>query len=154
MVSTLRRIRLLGLLAAAVVQITGCARRATIPIDPAGLHRVWTLVQLRDSAGEATLVPDSKVSLEFREDGRVGGRSSINQFGGTVELLSDGRISWSALTSTLMAGPQELMVQERRFLSALESTRRFRLDDGRLTLSDSTGRVVLQFAQADSAGVR
>jgi heat shock protein HslJ len=154
MVSASRRIHLLGFLAAAVVQMTGCARRATIPIDPAGLHRVWTLVQLRDSAGQATLVPNSMVSLEFREGGQVGGRASINQFGGTVELLSDGGISWSALTSTLMAGPQELMVQERRFLSALESTRRFRLDDGRLRLTDSTGRVVLQFAPADSTGRR
>ena len=87
------------------------------------------------------------------EDGRVGGRSSINQFGGTVELLSDGTISWSALTSTLMAGPPELMVQERRFLAALESTQRFRLDDERLTLTDSIGQVELRFVPADS-GVR
>jgi heat shock protein HslJ len=137
-------------LAIAVVMTAGCARRATVPIDPAGLRREWTLVQLRDSAGEAALVPDSKVSLQFMENGRVGGRSSINQFGGTVELLSDGTISWSALTSTLMAGPPELMVQERRFLAALESTRQFRLDDERLTLTDSIGRVELRFVSADS----
>ena len=52
-----------------------------------------------------------------------------------------------------MAGPPELMVQERRYLAALESTRRFRLDNDRLTLTDSIGRVELQFVPADS-GVR
>ena len=139
-----------GAVAISVLMTASCAGRTTVPIDPAGLHRVWSLVQLRDSAGDVALVPDSKVSLEFMEDGRVGGRSSINQFGGTVELLSDGRISWSALTSTLMAGPPELMVQERRYLAALESTRRFRLDGDRLTLTDSAGTVEMQFVPADS----
>jgi heat shock protein HslJ len=129
-----------------IALIAGCARRTTVPVDPAGLHREWTLVHLQDSAGEAALVPDSKVTLQFMEDGRVGGRSSINQFGGTVELLSDGSMRWSALTSTLMAGDPALMAQERRYLSALEATRRFELNQGRLTLSDSSGRVVLRFA--------
>ena len=151
--STVRRILCYYAVTAAIIGAGGCARRATVPIDPPGLRREWTLVQLRDSAGDAALVPDSKVSLQFMEEGRVGGRSSINQFGGTVELLSDGRISWSALTSTLMAGPPELMVQERRYVAALESSRRFRLDNDRLTLTDSIGRVELQFVPADS-GVR
>ena len=153
LMSALGFVRNAGVLAIAVFVAAGCARRTTVPVDPAGLHRAWSLVQMRDSAGDATLVPDSEVSLEFMEDGRVGGRSSINQFGGTVELLSDGSISWSALTSTLMAGPPELMVQERRYLAALEATRRFQLDGDRLTLADSTGRVELQFVPADS-GVR
>lgn len=125
--------------------VAACTRRTTIPIDPAGLHREWTLVALRDSAGDAALVPDSKVTLQFLEDGRVGGRASINQFGGTVELLSDGTMRWSALTSTLMAGDPALMAQERRYLSALEATSRFELSQGRLTLTDSAGRVVLRF---------
>ena len=128
------------------VLAVACARRTTVPVDPAGLQREWNLVALRDSAGEAALVPDSKVTLQFMEDGRVGGRASINQFGGTVELLSDGTMRWSALTSTLMAGDPALMAQERRYLSALEATSRFELSQGRLTLSDSSGRVVLRFA--------
>lgn len=81
----------------------------------------------------------------------MGGRSSINQFGGTAEIQSDGTIRWSSLTSTLMAGPQELMSQERRYLTALQSTRRFRLDDNRLVLSDLAEQVVLSFAPTDSA---
>jgi putative lipoprotein len=138
------------LLANLIVLAAACSRRTPIPVDPAGLHREWTLVQLQDSAGEATLVPDSKVTLRFMEDGRVGGRASINQFGGTVELLSDGTMRWSALASTLMAGEPALMAQERRYLSALEATDRFELSQGRLTLSDSTGRVVLRFLPSAS----
>ncbi len=40
------------------------------------------------------------------------------------------------MTSTLMAGPQEAMDQEAKFLSALEKTKRFEMLDRKLVLMD------------------
>ena len=52
----------------------------------------------------------------------------------------------------MMACPEAVMDQERRFLRALERTRAVRLDDetGLLYFSDSEGRDILRFSRLES----
>jgi putative lipoprotein len=99
-----------------------------------------------DTAGDATLaepslsgtwvvedilgggiIDNSRVTLDFSEQ-RVAGRSSCNSYQGTWSL-EDGQLSIVDVAVTMMACPEALMNQERRFLDALASTDGMRFDD-------------------------
>lgn len=73
------------------------------------------------------IIDDSRVTLDFSEQ-RVGGQASCNSYQGTWSL-EDGQLSIVDVAVTMMACPEALMNQERRFLDALNSTDGMRIDD-------------------------
>jgi heat shock protein HslJ len=75
-------------------------------------------------------------------ESRVAGHGSINRFFGGYEFEGD-QITFAALGSTLMAGPQELMDQEHRFLRTLQGTMTVALDGDDVVLSGPEGSVRL-----------
>ena len=80
----------------------------------------------------------SRLTLEV-SDGRVSGSSGVNRFMGS---LGEEKPFSGPLATTMMAGPEELMSQERIFLDHLASVDSVEeADDGILLLSD--GLVVL-----------
>lgn len=81
-------------------------------------------------------LPDAEAlpTLEFdAATGQVGGLAGVNRFSGRYELDAR-RLSFGALASTRMAGPDELMELERVYLAALERTDAWRRTDGGLEL--------------------
>ena len=83
--------------------------------------------------GTPTLA-SSRPDLTFDEDGRVSGSGTINRVFGPYQLDGES-LELGTLGSTMMAGPEELMDQESRFLSAFTGTLRATLaDDGSLAL--------------------
>lgn len=88
------------------------------------------------------LVEHSRATLEFRADGRVGGRSSCNTYGAEYTLTGEG-LSVSKAAGTMMACPPELMRQEALFLDVLQNVRRFDLSpDGALILETDDRRTL------------
>lgn len=59
--------------------------------------------------------------LTFGDDGRVSGRATVNRVFGPYEIDGD-VISFGALGTTMMAGPQDAMDQEQLLLQALGRT--------------------------------
>jgi len=73
------------------------------------------------------IIDSSGVTLDFSEQ-RVAGRASCNSYQGAWSL-EDGKLSIVDVAVTMMACPEALMNQERRFLDALASTDGMRFDE-------------------------
>ena len=73
------------------------------------------------------IIDDSRVTLDFSEQ-RVAGHTSCNSYQGNWSL-DDGTLSIGDVAVTMMACPEGLMNQERRFLDALAATDGMRFDD-------------------------
>ena len=84
--------------------------------------------------------------IKFTKAGKVSGYASINRYFGTIEFDSHGKLQWSkAFGSTRMAGPEELMNQERAFLTALPSTEQLSMEGIHLYASTEDGRTEFVF---------
>lgn len=112
------------------------------------LHNVeWQLQKMIVNKQEFDLVADSEVSLQFTEEGKVAGKSSVNQYFGAVSIDDKGALQWPepGFGSTMMAGPPELMNQERTYLDALRATDRAYLNDSSLTFQNTDQSYLLEF---------
>jgi heat shock protein HslJ len=91
-------------------------------VPPAGR---WVLTSFR----EATVLPGSEITLEITE-GEFAGHSGVNRFFGKIE----GDRFVSPIATTMMAGPPELMHQERKFLKTIAETDSWAVNENRLVL--------------------
>ena len=74
------------------------------------------------------------VTAEFA-DGRIGGRSAVNSYGGDYSAAADGRFSVGALAMTEMAGEPAAMEAESLYHALLGQVDRWRIANGQLVLS-------------------
>lgn len=130
----------------ALLSFASLAQSQTLSTDQRVLTGTeWRLVSFGASGSETSLVAGTTVTLKFGEDGRAGGSSGCNSYGGTYQVRGD-NISFGRLISTKRAClDQNANQQESRFLSALESANRFRISANRLTLLSDRGRNALNF---------
>ena len=88
------------------------------------------------------IIDSSRVTLDFRE-GDVAGRASCNTYQGSWSL-DGGRLSIGDVAVTMMACPEALMNQERRFLDALAAADGVRFDEtGALLLTSGGNDIIL-----------
>lgn len=114
------------------VGLTGCAKSGP---DPAKLEGKWRL----ESFGPADdFAPDPTVTTEMKlEGGQASGKGGVNQFSGPYEAKDDGSLTFGAIVSTKMAGPEPAMTQENKFFEALGKTKRFDFNGEKLVLGSS-----------------
>jgi heat shock protein HslJ len=107
----------------------------------------WKLVKMIRDGRDVPLVPGSKVTANFHAAGRVAGVASLNRYFGSYKASSDGHIEWAGSTfgATQMAGPPELMRQERQYLGALAKVSNARMEGPRLRLSNDDSTIELTF---------
>lgn len=129
-------------------QITPPVASGTVAASPrAGVE--WQLQSWRIEGTERQLVPGSQIAVSFDPSGKVAGNGSVNRFSGDFRFDQNGRIVWpsSGFAVSKMAGPPELMNQERSFLQALRRMSDFRADGSQLILESASGKTVLTFAR-------
>ena len=90
---------------------------------------------------------DFTITAEFK-DGRIGGTSAVNQYGGPYTAGDDGSFSTGELVSTMMAGPEPDMRAEQAYLKLLAEVKRFAVAGETLTLSDANGNDLLIYTAA------
>ncbi len=108
--------------------------------EPAALLQgtPWNVVEI---AGRPVLA-DSRVTLAFGGDGRVGGSASCNSYGASYTLSGEG-MTFGQAVSTMKACDEPLMQQEAAFLGVLREVRRFDVEaNGALVLSTDDGRAI------------
>jgi heat shock protein HslJ len=98
----------------------------------------WTLVSLNGAD-----VTGSAPTLTLNEDGSLGGSGGCNRYGGSY-TLADGKLSVSALFSTMMACAEPIMRQETAFLNALEAATVARVEGSQLILEGENIRLVFE----------
>ena len=126
--------------------MSGCAEQAAEePAEESAAEPPTVTATLTDNDwqvtaidGEAT-VEDARPTLQFPEDGRLAGTSGCNRYFSSFEM--DGNtVTIGNAGATMMACPEPLMDQERRFFAALSASVSFEINaDGELMLADAEG---------------
>lgn len=91
---------------------------------------------------------DFTITAQFA-DGKIGGKSAVNTYGGPYEAGEDGSFSVGDLASTMMAGPEPDMRAETIYLELLAEAKSYSVDGDTLTLSDAGGSESLIFAAGE-----
>jgi heat shock protein HslJ len=128
-------------LALAAVATAGCGESA-----PTLEGTSWRLTGWSISSQDPN---DFTITAEFK-DGRIGGTSAVNQYGGPYTAGDDGSFSVGDLASTMMAGPEADMKAEASYLTLLAAAKKYEVDGDTLTLCDAGGNESLVFAAADA----
>jgi len=96
-----------------------------VQINAGNLNQItgmqWILKSLKENGQDYPLAGE-KPFIKFEPDGKVSGFASINRYFGSVQVDSEGKLKWSPMGSTRMAGSEELMNQEDVFLGILQKT--------------------------------
>ena len=93
---------------------------------------------------------DFTITAEFK-DGRIVGKSAVNQYGGPYTAGDDGSFSVGDLVSTMMAGPEPDMKAERTYLGLLDAAKKFRVEGDKLTVSDAQGNESLIYSRSQAS---
>jgi heat shock protein HslJ/uncharacterized protein YecT (DUF1311 family) len=119
--------------------------------SPAPVRRgaEWRLTDWIVNGVQRQLVADSNVTIAFDPSGKLSGNASINSFSGIFRFDAEGRLQWprAGFILTRMAGPPELMAQERAFLDSLRRTVHYHADGQQLVLESANKSVVLTFSR-------
>lgn len=108
--------------------LVGCAKQTS------SLTGTWQLVSYGPSDSMTAAVREADASLTFGADGTVTGSGGCNSLGGTYEVNEE-TITFSDVTSTLMACDEPRMAQEGAVTQVLSSVAQFEIDDQTLTIS-------------------
>lgn len=116
--------------------LSACAASDADSVSGTALHKVWQVSRINQA------VPPAAMSLEFRRDG------SLSAYGGCNYLLAPytlngHNLKFGSAESTLRACETGLMEADDQVGSALDRTRRYRIQNNRLELLDESGEVLL-----------
>ena len=129
-------------LAVAVLVAAGCGDSGSAPSLEGTSWRLtgWSASSL-DPA-------DFTITAQFA-DGKIGGTSAVNTYGGPYEAGEDGSFSVGDLASTMMAGPEPDMRAETIYLELLGAAKSYSAEGETLTLSDGNGNESLIYAAGE-----
>lgn len=107
----------------------------------------WILQSLMIEGQEVTFSEESRVTIQFDEDGDAEGSGGCNTFSGEYQTGAGGSLSFGAIVWTEMAclEPEDIMEQETQFFSALNMVASFQLMPDSLTLSSQDEQTFLRF---------
>ncbi|WP_198378607.1 META domain-containing protein [Neoroseomonas rubea] len=135
-----------------LAQATPSRPRDLPAADPAEVSRIASqdsplgATWVAEDIGGRGVVDRARVELALLPDGRAAGRGGCNRFTGGYAV--DGTaLRFGALAATRMACAPALMEQEQRFFAAMADVRGWRIEHGRLLLTDAGGGVVLRLAR-------
>jgi heat shock protein HslJ len=117
-------------------------------IPPAPLAgTVWQATPLSTGGPDQAVSSDDPViTAVFSADGKLSGKSPVNQYSTTYTFTADGKMTIDPqIISTKMAGSPAAMAQEAAYLAALPKTASYSIQADQLTLSDASGAVLVQF---------
>jgi heat shock protein HslJ len=134
------RIVSLGLcLLVALFTLTGCSstpgnddRNSRYTLTAFG-NSGWKLLRWVSADGDARPVSANPPSLDIGYAGRISGNAGVNNYTANVHV-SSGTLVWSEIATTRMAGSEEAMAVEARFLADLRETTRVTVRNGQLLL--------------------
>lgn len=116
------------------------------------LHGTWAV----ESVDGAAAAEKARATLDFRPDGRLGGRAFCNSYSTGYAVTGEGLRVNGAIAATRMACPPPLMRQETEFLQILGGVTAHDIrPDGALVITGAGGRaIVARRTAADGGGKR
>ncbi len=113
----------------------GAARLAQTP---------WMLVGFDNPIDPTPVLPDTEITLTVdMAAGKIGGSAGCNNYFGSFTEDARGSLSVEPIGATMMACAEDVMAQEQKFLSALQSLHGFQFWNGQLLLNTGEGMLIL-----------
>ena len=106
------------------------------------IYGMWMLRNINDS----TLAIDNKTKLNINNKNAIGGFNSCNSYGGNYKI-NENNISFSELLQTQRFCEGSI---ERDYMSALQNTKKYKLEGDKLSFYDKDDKLLLVF---DKKGV-
>lgn len=142
-VATLWAAVLLAVALIAATVVAGCGGESSPSLE----GTAWKLTGWSVSSQD----PNEFTITAVFKDGRIGGTSAVNTYGGPYTTGDDGSFSVGELASTMMAGPEADMQAETTYLALLAAAKEFRVDGETLTLLDGGGGESLIYTATSGA---
>ena len=118
------------------LRTSGKHESESAPLNREILNTEWKLVNM---AGR-NLGSNEYVTIAFSEDG-VNGNSGVNDYFSSYTITNHNNIRIGVLSSTKMAGPDNLMKLERDFSTLIQNVRKIKLaDKNTLVLTTANGK--------------
>ena len=99
----------------------------------------WELLQITKRGKEQLIPQDANITINFA-DNKINGNSGVNSYFGGYKIKNNSILTANAAT-TLMAGPEELMKIEQRFLETLQNSPRITYNNTTLSLRNKNGEI-------------
>ncbi len=129
------------LVALSLLAITGCVNATEVSMPEFELIDTEWWVEDIDGKG---VIDSSHTTIQFLEDGRVGGGTGCNRYMGSAEIAA-ASISFGPMAGTRKLCPPALMDQEMKFYQALEKVVSWEVPDtGLLHLRDAEDNTVIR----------
>lgn len=105
----------------------------------------WNVVNYNNGNGIVTLLPDSRIDMNFGTDGQVTGSAGCNSYFTSYQVRSNNGLSIGhpGSTSRFCPEPPGVMEQETRFLAALPSAATFRINGNQLEIQNAGGQIIV-----------
>ncbi|MDF7808086.1 META domain-containing protein [Pontiellaceae bacterium B12219] len=120
-------------------------------VEPTLTSNGWKAILINNGkGGVSSVLQESEITIEFKDQGRVSGSSGCNSFSGGYE--SEGNaISFSPLAGTrrMCSEPEGVMEQESLFLQALEVACTYSIYENKLELRDAQGALQVSLIKQD-----
>lgn len=104
----------------------------------------WEMVSYNFQQKIAYPLDDKTVTLNIAADGKIGGSSGCNTYGGSY-AFEDGKLKISDIFSTMMACDEMTMSFERTFHDTLMAASEFKLEGDLLTITDAKTKSFIRF---------
>ncbi len=99
----------------------------------------WELSQIIKRGKEQEFPQNANITINFA-DNKINGNSGVNSYFGGYKIKNNSILTANAAT-TLMAGPEELMKIEQRFLEILQNSPRITYSNTALSLKNKNGEI-------------
>lgn len=99
----------------------------------------WELSQITKRGKEQLIPQAANITINFA-DNKINGNSGVNSYFGGYKIKNNSILTANAAT-TLMAGPEELMKIEQRFLETLQNSPRITYSNTTLSLRSKNGEI-------------
>lgn len=126
----------------AILILTGCTSKSST------LTGSWKLIAYGPLEAMTPAVSDAEANLIFGDDGTVGGSSGCNSLGGEYQVEGN-VITFSELTSTLMACDDARTAQESAFTQVLNGEAEFEIEDETLAITNDGMALVFSSVPAE-----
>jgi heat shock protein HslJ len=126
--------------------LTDADERELLRFREASPVGAWTATMFRQRDAVASVLPETKITAEFGDDGKLTGSSGCNTYSATYK--TDGaKITISAAGGTEMAcdAPKGVMEQEQAYLAALPLAASYRVEGSMLSLLTAEGTYVATY---------
>ncbi|MBI4333017.1 MAG: META domain-containing protein [Chloroflexi bacterium] len=106
----------------------------------------WILESFSEGESLKLVLQDTDITLVFdKSNGRLHGSGGVNTYTGGYQVAGANLVIRGPIASTMMAGPQNVMDQESRYLTVVQTAESFKIEGKKLQLMG--GRNTLNFRQ-------